>query len=101
MKELVRIHSALASDKRLQVLEWLKDPVEHFPPQVDGDLVDDGVCGVLIARKLGISQPATSQHMSFLVQAGLVRQKRIKNWTFFKRDEEGIDEVKRLIGDSL
>ena len=24
-------------------------PVAHFPRQVDGDLVKDGVCGVLIA----------------------------------------------------
>jgi hypothetical protein len=39
--------------------------------------------------------------MRFLVHAGLVRQKRIKNWTFFKRDEEGIDKVKDLIGKSL
>jgi hypothetical protein len=29
--------------------------VRHFPPQVDGDLVEDGVCGVLIAEKLGVS----------------------------------------------
>src|SRR5437773_2176341 len=28
---------ALASERRLQVLEWLKDPTAHFPPQVDGN----------------------------------------------------------------
>ena len=52
---------ALASERRLQVLEWLKDPIAHFPPQVDGDLVEDGVCGVLIADKLGVSQPTASE----------------------------------------
>src|SRR5215208_4188807 len=26
---------ALANERRLQILEWLKDPREHFPPQVD------------------------------------------------------------------
>jgi ArsR family transcriptional regulator len=36
---------ALASDRRLLILEWLKRPKTHFPPQVDGDLVKDGVCG--------------------------------------------------------
>jgi ArsR family transcriptional regulator len=51
---------ALASDRRLQILEWLKDPGANFPPQVDGDLVEDGVCGVLIADKLGVSQPTAS-----------------------------------------
>ena len=45
---------ALASDRRLLILHWLKDPRAHFRPQVDGDLVKDGVCGVFIAEKLGI-----------------------------------------------
>src|SRR5579872_168352 len=48
---------ALASDKRLLILAWLKAPRRHFPPQSYGDLVDDGVCGVFIAAKLGVSQP--------------------------------------------
>jgi hypothetical protein len=39
--------NALANDRRLQILEWLKDPTAHFRPQMDGDLVKDGVCGVL------------------------------------------------------
>jgi len=30
---------ALASDKRLLILNWLKRPTRHFPPQRDGDLV--------------------------------------------------------------
>jgi ArsR family transcriptional regulator len=88
---------ALASDRRLQILEWLKDPVTHFPPQVDGDLVKDGVCGVLIAEKLGVSQPTVSEHLKVLAQAGLVRSKRIRQWTFYKRDETRIREVKRTI----
>ena len=88
---------ALANDKRLQILEWLKAPRAHFPPQVDGDLVKDGVCGVRIAEKLGISQPTVSEHMRVLSQAGLVRGKRIKQWTFYKRDEARIREVKRSL----
>jgi DNA-binding transcriptional ArsR family regulator len=90
---------ALANERRLQVLEWLKDPRAHFPPQVDGDLVKDGVCGLLLARKLGVSQPTLSEHMRVLVQAGLVRGKRIKQWTFYRRDEGRIRELKRgLLG---
>jgi ArsR family transcriptional regulator len=88
---------ALASERRLQVLEWLKDPSAHFPAQVYGDLEADGVCGVLIARKLRIGQPTLSEHMRILTQAGLVRAKRIKQWTFYRRDERRIDEVKRTI----
>src|ERR1700719_3788273 len=88
---------ALASERRLKILDWLKDPVAHFPPQVDGNLVRDGVCGILIAEKLGVSQPTVSEHLKILAQAGLVRSKRIKQWTFYKRDEARIREVKQAI----
>jgi DNA-binding transcriptional ArsR family regulator len=86
---------ALANERRLQILYWLKQPRAHFPPQVDGDLVRDGVCGVFIAQKLGVSQPTASEHLRILAQAGLVRAKRIKQWTFYKRDERRIAQVKR------
>ncbi|WP_203217337.1 hypothetical protein [Nocardia arthritidis] len=49
----VDLLKALANDKRLQILDWLRDPVSHFPPQRDGDLVEDGVCSLFIAEKLG------------------------------------------------
>ena len=88
---------ALANERRLQILEWLKEPRRHFPPQVDGDLVRDGVCAVLLAQKLGVSQPTLSEHMRILSHAGLVRGKRIKQWTFYRRDEARITELKRLI----
>src|SRR5436305_304159 len=88
---------ALANERRLQILTWLKDPRAHFPPQVDGDLVKDGVCGVLIADKLGVSQPTVSEHLKILARAGLVRAKRIKQWTFYKRDETRIRELKRTL----
>ena len=88
---------ALGNERRLQILEWLKEPRAHFPPQVDGDLVKDGVCAVLLASKLGISQPTLSEHMRVLSHAGLVKAKRIKQWTFYSRDERRIREVKRLI----
>jgi len=88
---------ALANARRLQILEWLKSPRKEFPPQVDGDLVKDGVCGLLIARKLRVSQPTASEHLKVLTAAGLIRGKRIKQWTFYKRDEVEIRRMKKLI----
>src|SRR6266851_5654632 len=38
-----------------------------------------------------------SEHMKVLLQAGLVRARRIKQWTFYKRDEAGIRRIKRRI----
>ena len=85
---------ALANERRLKILDWLKQPTRHFPKQVDGDLVEDGVCAVLIAEKLGITPATLSEHMRVLVQAGLVRPKRIKQWIFYKRDERRIKALK-------
>ena len=88
---------AIANERRLQILEWLRSPTEHFSPQVDGDLVRDGVCGVLIAKKLGVSHPTVSEHLKILTEAGLIRGKRIKQWTFYRRDEPRIRELKSRI----
>jgi len=92
---------AMSSGRRLQILEWLKKPAANFPAQADGDLVKDGVCAALIAQKLGISQPTLSEHMRVLCQARLVDSKRIKQWTFYKRNEARIREIKRAITSSL
>src|ERR1700754_3627704 len=92
---------ALANERRLLILDWLRDPERHFRPQVDGDLVEDGVCGLLIAEKLGVSAPTLSEHMRVLIAAKLVRAKRIKQWTMYKRDEDAIAAVKRVIQEKV
>ena len=92
---------ALANERRLQVLDWLKNPRAHFREQVDGDLVEDGVCGLLIAEKLGVSQPTVTEHMKLLVEIGAVRAKRIKQWTFYKRDEENIRAIKIALSENI
>ena len=92
---MVDVVKALANERRLEILHYLKHPRAHFPKQVDGDLVRDGVCGVLIAQKLEISAPSASEHLKILSRAGLIRGKRIKQWTFYQRDEKRIASVKR------
>ena len=92
---------ALANERRLQILEWLRDPRRHFREQVDGDLVEDGVCGLLIAEKLGVSAPTVSEHMRVLSAAKLVRGKRIKQWTMYRRNEAAIAAVKRAIEEKV
>jgi DNA-binding transcriptional ArsR family regulator len=89
--------AALASQRRLQVLQWLKDPRAHFPPQRDGDLVADGVCVLFIARKLGVTQPTATAHLQALARARLVTSRRIGGWTFYKRDEDAIAELTRQL----
>ena len=91
---------ALGNDRRLQILAWLKAPRAHFREQKDGDLVKDGVCGLLIAEKLGVSQPTVSEHMRILSDAGLVIAKRQKGWTFYRRNEAALSDLRAaLAGD--
>ncbi len=90
---------ALANDRRLQILAWLKEPTRHFPPQVDGDLERDGVCALFIAEKLGMSQPSAGEHLKVLAAAGLIEGTRIKQWVFYRRNEGRIAEAVRDLTD--
>lgn len=86
----LRLLKALASETRLTILEWLKDPVAHFPPQVDGDLLRDGVCADFIREKLGITAATVSRHLTILTEAGLLNATRKKGWTFYRRNEHAL-----------
>lgn len=82
------IHKALANPVRRQILQWLKDPEQHF---VEQELpLDMGVCAGLIDRRLGLSQSTVSAHLATLQKAGLVSTKKVGQWSFFKRDEAAI-----------
>jgi DNA-binding transcriptional ArsR family regulator len=95
------VAAALANDRRLSILNWLKEPRAHFPPQVDGDLVKDGVCSLFIANKLGVTQASAHEHLKILSGLGLIRARRIKQWTFYRRDEKRIAEARRVLRDSF
>jgi len=97
----VDLIKALSNEKRLQVLEWLRDPTAHFPAQRDGDLLEDGVCVLFIANKLGVAQPTATAHLQALARAGLVTAKRIGQWTFYQRNEAGLTALKQTIAEEL
>ena len=67
------IHKALANPVRRQILQWLKQPEQHFAEQLPLDL---GVCAGLIDRQLGLSQSTVSAHLATLQKAGLVSTTR-------------------------
>src|ERR1700730_262430 len=93
----VDLIKALGNEKRLQVLEWLRDPVANFPPQRDGDLVEDGVCALFIAEKLGVSQPTCGEHLKLLSQAGLIRGQKSKQRIVYKRDADAITQAEESL----
>ena len=85
--------AAMSSPARLRILMWLLDPRAHFPPQQDGDLVEDGVCVGFITEKVKLSQPTVSAHMKKLAEANLVSGKRIGNWMFYKPNRDFIESL--------
>jgi DNA-binding transcriptional ArsR family regulator len=84
------------SQKRLDILEWLKDPAAHFPPQPDSDLVEDGVTADAVAARLGVPREVARTHLDLLANIGLLRTRVIGRRTHYRRDEVRVAEVARM-----
>ncbi len=93
----LKIHKALANEKRFKILQWLKKPEDNFPPHKEIGHFNDGVCGVFIQNKSKLSQSTVSHFMSVLYQAELVIPTRIGKWTYYKRNEETINAYSKGI----
>jgi len=88
--DLVEISKVLSNKTRLNILNWLKNPEEHFPFQhIKGDF-EDGVCVQFIGEKSGLSLSTISHYLSTMQRAGLVIQSRFGKYTYYKRNEETI-----------
>jgi DNA-binding transcriptional ArsR family regulator len=92
---------ALANEKRLQILHWLKAPEQHFPPHKEVEGFDQGVCVAFIQAKLGLSQAATSQYLGILQKAGLLIATRIGKWTYYRRDEQALTRFMESLKDTI
>lgn len=97
LSDIEPVLKALASERRLQILDWLKDPSANFPAQEHGDPSVHGACNQFIVDKLGVSQPAGSRHLKVLADADLVIPTRRKGWTYYRRNERTIASVAERI----
>jgi ArsR family transcriptional regulator, arsenate/arsenite/antimonite-responsive transcriptional repressor len=77
MNDLVPPLKAIADPVRLQILEFLRDPVPSCCSR------GDGVCGCDFEDLLGLSQPTVSHHMKVLTDAGLVQAERRGRWVYY------------------
>jgi DNA-binding transcriptional ArsR family regulator len=79
------IFKVLSVDTRVKILELLKA---------------NGTLGVKkISDKLGISQPAVSQHLKILKQAGLVRSERKGYWIPYSINEEAMEGCREMLNE--
>lgn len=99
--DLLDIFKALSNRTRLDIVRRLKDPVRNFPPQDEGDVHTVGVCVSSIQEGVGLSQSTVSDYLATLQRAGLIEVQRIGQWTYYKRNEEAISALAKLIGTDL
>ena len=85
-----------AGDRRLRILEWLKDPGAHFPLRRHTDLAEDGVTAAAVASKLGVPRSVAESDLRLLAAIGLLRTRTIRRRTHYCRDEVRIAEVARV-----
>lgn len=97
----ISVLKALSNDARLRILEWLKDPKRNFGRQDVGDFDTDGVCVSVIQRKSGLSQSTVSSYLALLTRAGLVKAKRVGQWTYYRRDDAAIRRFLQELGTTL
>lgn len=64
-------------------------------------MVEVGVCVGQIQLKLGVTQSTASQYLSVLQKADLVIATRIGKWTYYRRNEETIAELAKLVETEL
>ncbi len=89
--DVIEINKILANKTRVEILKWLKDPENNFPPHRELGHFDFGVCGLFIQQKSGLSQSTISHFLNVMQKAGLLTATRIGKWTYFKRNEETIN----------
>jgi len=93
--DLNRILNAIADPNRRRILQSLK---EQGGCSIGKDV---GLCASDIERRINLSQPTISHHMSILTRAGLVEAKKIGLWRWYRRNESALREFSRELKKSL
>jgi DNA-binding transcriptional ArsR family regulator len=104
-EEALDIFRALSNKSRIDVLRWLKNPEDHFPPQGEhvpvGTNLKGGVCVGSITEKCALSQSTVSHYLDMLQRAGLLKSERYGKWMYYRRDEKVISELAKYIKTDL
>jgi len=97
MTNQVDLFKALSNEVRLDILRWLKDPETHFnkpTAHLATNLSDKGgICVGDIQEKANLSQSTISQYLAMLQKVGLLESERHGKWTYYRRNEEKIQEL--------
>jgi len=86
MRDQVKVFKALSSESRLRILRLFK---EH--PQ----------CVNAVATRLDMTQPAVSQHLRLLREAGLIRAEKRGNWMHYRIDPDALEHHGKVMAEIL
>jgi DNA-binding transcriptional ArsR family regulator len=92
---LNRTLHAIADPARRRILQALK---ERGASSIGKD---EGLCASDIERRVRLSQPTISHHMSILKKAGLVEAKKLGQWMWYRRNETALREFARNLRETL
>jgi DNA-binding transcriptional ArsR family regulator len=92
------VMKALAHPARMEMLIWLKQPMEFFGVP-DAEAVDGISAGQF--ERSGLSQSAVSAHLATLQRAGLISSRRVGQRVLYRRNEESIAEFVKTLNATL
>ena len=82
MKEAADLFKILSVDKRIEIIELLKKE----PMSVN-----------VLAKALGITQSAVSQHLRVLKGAGMVKDERQGNWIYYSLNRDALEKCRQTL----
>ncbi len=82
MKESAELFKILSVDKRIEILELLKK---------------EDMSVNALAKALGITQSAVSQHLRVLKASGLVKDERQGYWIYYSLNREALEKCRQRL----
>ena len=105
MENQIEIFKVLANETRLDMLKWLKDPMNHFDKTTAhlGKNISEkgGVCVGDIQEKANMSQSTVSHYLTMMQRVGLLESERHGKWTYYRRNEDRIQKIAEFIKEEL
>ena len=101
-----KLFMALSNQTRLDILQWLKDPEKEIT-SVSCETVrymmneKGGICVADLVKRAGLAQSTVSKYLSDLQNCGLLISERHGKWTYYRRNEENIQELSKYIANKL
>ncbi|MED3572788.1 MULTISPECIES: ArsR/SmtB family transcription factor [Bacillales] len=103
--EMMDIFKALSNETRLRILKLLKDPEANFGDEnikyPEAKPSEVGVCVGQITEKIDMNQSTMSQYLSIMARAGILIPTRIGKWTYYRRNEEKLQQISKYLSNEV